>query len=74
MSEADIETALTMFGKVDTALDRNFDGTGLGLPLCMSLMEAHGGSLEIESEPGVGTTVTASFPAGRVIRALRSTG
>ena len=74
MSAADVETALTMFGKVDSALGRNSQGTGLGLPLCMSLMEAHGGSLEIESEPSVGTTVTVSFPADRVAEPLRKAG
>ena len=74
MSAADIETALTMFGKVGAALERNAHGTGLGLPLSKSLMEAHGGTLEIESEPGIGTMVTASFPADRVVRAFRKAG
>lgn len=74
MSAADVETALSMFGKVGSAQDRNPHGTGLGLPLCESLMVAHGGDLHIESEPGVGTTVTVIFPADRVVRAFRKTG
>lgn len=37
-------------------------GTGLGLSLCYSIMKTHGGSIEIESEPGVGTTVHVFFP------------
>jgi signal transduction histidine kinase len=38
------------------------EGTGLGLPLCVDIMEAAGGSLEIESEPGKGSEVTLGFP------------
>lgn len=37
-------------------------GTGLGLPLSSELMRAQGGSLRIESAPGVGTTATIGFP------------
>ncbi len=48
------------------------EGTGLGLPLCKSLIEGHGGELRIESKAGVGTTVTASFPPDRVISARRN--
>jgi two-component system cell cycle sensor histidine kinase PleC len=40
-------------------------GTGLGLPIVKGLVEAHGGSIVLESEVGVGTTVTARFPATR---------
>jgi len=58
MSAADIELALAPFGEVDSALSRKHAGTGLGLPLSKSLAELHGGSLNITSAPGEGTTVT----------------
>jgi signal transduction histidine kinase len=41
------------------------DGTGLGLPLVRRIVEQHGGSVEIASAPGEGTTVTLVFPAAR---------
>jgi len=53
-----IELAMTPFGQVDSGLARKYDGTGLGLPLTKRLIEIQGGSLELESEPGRGTTVT----------------
>jgi nitrogen fixation/metabolism regulation signal transduction histidine kinase len=37
-------------------------GTGLGLPLCREIVEAHGGRLSIESQPGRGTTVRCFLP------------
>lgn len=62
----DIPKALSAFGQVDSALSRKFDGTGLGLPLASSLTELHGGTLELDSTYGKGTTVTVLLPAERV--------
>ena len=64
MSAADIQVALTPFGQVDNRLERKYEGTGLGLPLAKSLVELHGGSLEIASAVGHGTRITVRLPRG----------
>jgi PAS domain S-box-containing protein len=61
-----IDKAMSAFGQVDGALNRKFDGAGLGLPLARSLVELHDGTLTLESELGAGTTVTLHFPAERI--------
>lgn len=58
----DIEKAMEPFGQADGALNRRFDGSGLGLPLTKALVELHDGQFEIDSTEGVGTTVTLTFP------------
>jgi PAS domain S-box-containing protein len=63
----DIPNALTPFRQVDNDMSRNYEGTGLGLPLTSALTELHGGSLDLQSEVGVGTTVTVRFPAERIL-------
>ena len=63
----DIARAMAPFGQVDSRLSRKFDGTGLGLPLAKSLTELHGGSFDLVSQPGIGTTVTVRLPASRVL-------
>ena len=67
MDNAGIETALTQFGQVDSKLARKYEGTGLGLPLTKSLVEAHKGTLDIRSRLGHGTTVVVHFPPERTI-------
>ena len=62
----DIPRALRPFQQVDSDLNRKYQGTGLGLPLTKALAELHGGSLDLQSEVGVGTTVTVRFPAERI--------
>jgi signal transduction histidine kinase len=64
---ADIPTALERFGQIDSRLSRKYEGTGLGLPLAKQLVELHGGKLTIESELGVGTTVTVHLPQERIL-------
>ncbi len=63
----DIPKALSRFGQVDGALAGQYQGTGLGLPLTRVLVEQHGGTLDLQSEAGVGTTVTVRFPAERIV-------
>jgi len=62
--EDDIERVLEPFGQADLNVQLTQEGTGLGLPLSRKLMELHGGSLELESRVGEGTTVTLTFPPG----------
>ncbi len=66
MAVEDVGEAMVPFGQVDSALGRRHAGTGLGLPLTRSLVELHGGSLEVSSRAGEGTTVRAIFPAARL--------
>jgi signal transduction histidine kinase len=63
-----IPIALAPFGQVENGLSRKYQGVGLGLTLAKRLVELHGGSLEIASEPGKGTAITAHFP-GRAVPA-----
>ncbi len=63
----DIPKALSRFGQVDADLNRQYEGTGLGLPLTKALVELHGGTLDLQSQVGIGTTVTVRFPAERIV-------
>lgn len=67
MAPEDLKSAMAPFGQVDGALTRRYEGTGLGLPLAKSLIELHGGILEMQSEPGRGTRVSMLLPAERSI-------
>src|SRR6266851_1628947 len=68
MSVDQIPVALEPFGQIDTGLDRKRSGVGLGLPLTKRLVELHGGTIEIESEPGKGTIVTVRLPEERLLQ------
>jgi PAS domain S-box-containing protein len=69
IAQQSIARALEPFGQVDSSLSRKYEGSGLGLPLVKSIAELHGGTLEIESAPGRGTTVTVNLPASRTVPA-----
>ena len=68
IAEEELEHVLQPFGQVAESYRRAHEGTGLGLPICTSLMALHGGTLEIESDPGQGTTVVVTFPPDRTLR------
>ena len=67
MTAEEIQVALTPFRQVESPFSREHEGTGLGLPIVKALVELHGGTLSVESERGIGTRVTVSFPPSRAI-------
>jgi signal transduction histidine kinase len=66
IADEDIPKVLRPFGQAENSLARRYEGVGLGLSIAKSLVELHGGRLSLESTVGVGTVVTAIFPADRV--------
>jgi len=64
----DLDRIFEPFVQVDVGMSRKFGGTGLGLPIARKLASAHGGTISIESAPGLGTTAIFRLPADRVIR------
>lgn len=54
------------FYRVDGSRSRDTGGTGLGLSIVKHVVQRHGGELEIQSEPGKGSSFKLLFPAARV--------
>jgi signal transduction histidine kinase len=51
------------FFRTSTATERHISGTGLGLYIANAIVDAHGGQIGVESEPGAGTTFAVELPA-----------
>ncbi len=67
MTEAELARALEPYGQIDSDLQRQHKGTGLGLPLAKALAEANKCEFHIASAPHQGTQITLIFPAARVL-------
>ena len=68
--ENEIPTVLEAFGQGSLAIQTAEQGTGLGLPICVALMQMHGGTLDLQSKLREGTEVTITFPPSRVMEVM----
>jgi PAS domain S-box-containing protein len=62
MTATEAKVALEPFGQINSHHSRQHKGTGLGLPLALSMIELHGGRLQIKSIRHEGTTVSFNIP------------
>lgn len=69
LSPADAARAFDRFHRADTSRARASGGSGLGLAIVAAIVAAHDGTASLDSEPGVGTTVTIRLPSLRAARA-----
>ena len=62
ISAENIQKLFQPFIQIDSALNRQYTGTGLGLALVKRLVEIHGGNVELTSEVGVGSCFAINLP------------
>lgn len=62
ISKDDIEKIFERFYRVDKARSRETGGTGLGLAIALGAIQFHGGTINVESEPNIGSTFKITLP------------
>jgi PAS domain S-box-containing protein len=66
ITSADMPKLFQAFVQIDSRLARRFEGTGLGLALVKRMVEMHGGTVSVQSEPGAGSRFSVKIPIGEV--------
>ena len=66
IAPGDLPNVFDRFWRADAARTRTSEraGTGLGLAISKWIAEAHGGTIDVQSRPGRGTTFTVELPRG----------
>lgn len=65
IAQEDMDKLFRPFSQIDTGLTRQYEGTGLGLSISRRLVEMMGGTVEVESEKGRGSTFSFMMPVDR---------
>jgi signal transduction histidine kinase len=68
----DLTRIFDLFARSDVAVNRHYEGLGLGLHLVKRLVELHGGRVWVESTPGKGSRFSFSLPTASTLPALVS--
>jgi signal transduction histidine kinase/CheY-like chemotaxis protein len=68
IDRTDIDKLFQPFTQLDTALNRQYNGTGLGLALVKGIVELHSGSVQVRSEIGIGSQFIVDLPIPQASR------
>ncbi|HET8728818.1 MAG TPA: ATP-binding protein, partial [Alphaproteobacteria bacterium] len=70
IAQQDMGRVMEPFVQVENSMSRGRPGTGLGLPLSVRIAELHGGSLDLSSRIGMGTSAVLTLPADRIVQPM----